>query len=203
MILCLRRRKTSRPLTSPLQLETARLKLRSLEDRDRADFAAMNADLAVMRYFAAPLTREESDEAVDRYTRQLERDGFSFLATESREDGEFLGILGMQVMRVAVPNLPQPAIEVGWRLKCTAQGKGFATEGARALVDHAFQTLDLPEIVAITVPDNTGSRHVMEKLGMVHRAELMFEHPLVPAGHRYRQHVLYSLKNPKEVSCSV
>ena len=52
-------------------LETPRLHLRSWGEDDRAPFAAMNADAQVMRFFAAPLTRAESDKALDRYNAQL------------------------------------------------------------------------------------------------------------------------------------
>ena len=61
---------------------------------------------------------------------------------------------------------------------------------------HAFATLNLPEIVSVTVPTNTASRRVMQKLGMAHPPVLTFNHPRVPAIHPYRRHVLYSLHNP-------
>ena len=70
-----------------------------------------------------------------------------------------------------------------------------APEGARAVIDHAFNTVGLREVVAITIPINAPSRHVMEKLGMTHRPELSFDHPSIPAGHPFQQHVLYSLTN--------
>lgn len=159
----------------------------------------MNADPGVMRFFAATKTRAESDEDIDRYLAQFERDGFTMFAAELREDGAFAGVTGLQVMRDPIPNLPQPAVEIGWRLTQDCQGKGLATEGARALVDLAFNQLHLTELVAITVPANTGSRRVMEKLGMTHRPELTFDHPRVPAGHPNKQHVLYSLPNPASV----
>jgi RimJ/RimL family protein N-acetyltransferase len=99
-------------------------------------------------------------------------------------------------MRDAVRNFPQPGVEIGWRLARTAQGKGFATEGARAVVDLAFNQLGLSEVVAITALPNQPSRRVMEKLGMTHGPEVDFDHPRVPAGHLYERHTLYSLRNP-------
>ena len=85
----------------------------------------------------------------------------------------------------------------------SAQGKGFATEGARTIVDFAFNQLALNEVVAITALPNRASRHVMEKLGMTHRPELDFDHPRVPADHQYQRHTLYNLRNPrsKEAPC--
>ena len=183
-------------MTTTLQLATPRLLLRPFEDRDRAPFGAMNANPVVMRYFPNLMTRKESDEAdeaIDRYNLQLARDGFTMFALEDRTTAELVGILGAQTMRFEVPNLPQPAVELGWRLAAHAHGQGYATEGARALIDLARQ-LRLPSVVAITTPDNLASQNVMRKLNMLARPELTFDHPLIAPDHPRRQHVLYSLE---------
>ncbi|GAC1416106.1 MAG: GNAT family N-acetyltransferase [Acidobacteriaceae bacterium] len=182
-------------MPTSLQLETPRLILRAWREADRAPFAAMNADPAVMTYFPALMSPAESDEAILRYQRAMENTGFGFLAAEHRATGVFLGIIGAQTMRDVVPNLPQPAVEIGWRLALYAQGQGFATEGARAVVDFCFRTLKLPELVAVTALGNRASRHVMEKLGMTHRPDLDFDHPRVPPGHPHLRHTLYQLMN--------
>jgi RimJ/RimL family protein N-acetyltransferase len=150
-----------------------------------------------MRYFEAALTPQETDQAIARYNAQLARDGFTMFAAEDRETHILAGVLGMQTMHIAVPNLAQPAVEIGWRLARAAQGKGLATEGARAVIHHAFHTVGLRELVAITAPANIASRRVMEKLGMTHRPELTFNHPSVPPGHPLQPHVLYSLLHPR------
>ena len=183
-------------MPTPHQLATPRLLPRPFTPADHAPFAAMNADPLVMQYFASTYTRAESEAAIARYAHQLTRDGFSFLVAEHRATSAFVGILGLQTMHTLVPNLTQPAIEIGWRLDRPFHNQGLATEGARALVQHAFIQLQLPELVAITATGNIPSRHVMEKLGMHHRPELIFDHPNVPAGHPHQQHVLYSLANP-------
>ena len=166
-----------------------------MEERDRAAFRAMNADAEVMRYFVAPLSHAESDEVMVRYRENLLREGFGFLAAEETATGAFAGIIGMQTMSFAIEGVSQPVVEIGWRLTLAAQGRGLATEGAQALVDHAFDTLRLPRLVAITLPINTASRRVMQKLGMVYRPELTFLNPRVPEHHPYQKHVLYSLEN--------
>ncbi len=183
-------------MTQPLQLETSRLLLRRWQEADRAPFAQMNADPVVMKYFEVPLTRQQSDEAMDRYLASFEREGFSFFAATLRDTGALIGMIGLQTMRDVVPNLPQPAVEIGWRLTQASQGQGLATEGAFAILDVAFNKLCLAEVVAITALPNQPSRRVMEKLGMTHRPELDFDHPRVPAGHQYQRHTLYSLRNP-------
>ncbi len=184
-------------MTSTLfQLETARLLIHPWQDEDRASFAALCANPEVMRYFPAPLSQQQSDEAIDRYIAFFERDGFCMMPAHLRNSEDFIGILGIQTMRDLVDGLEQPAVEIGWRLLPEAQGKGLATEGAQALLDHGFHTLYLPQIVAITAVQNAPSRRVMEKLGMTYRPELDFDHPRVPDGHPHRRHVLYSLRNP-------
>ena len=189
-------------MTKPLQLETPRLLLRRWQESDREPFAQMNADPVVMHYFAAPMTREQSDEAIDRYLAAFDRDGFSLFAATLDDTGEFIGTIGLQTMRDAVPNLPQPAVEIGWRLTQSSQGKGLATEGARAIVNFAFKEIGLHEVVAVTALSNKPSRRVMEKLGMTHRPELEFNHPRVPADHPHVRHALYSLRNPATLDAS-
>ncbi|MDE3110474.1 MAG: GNAT family N-acetyltransferase, partial [Acidobacteriota bacterium] len=112
------------------------------------------------------------------------------------DTGEFIGFIGLDRMDFVIPGVPQPAVEIGWRLARAHWGKGLATEGARAVVQFGFGTLHLEEIVAITVPANIRSRRVMEKIGMTHVPALDFDHPRIPAGHPLRRHVLYVLKNP-------
>jgi RimJ/RimL family protein N-acetyltransferase len=60
-----------------------------------------------------------------------------------------------------------PDIEVGYRLVPQAWGQGFATEGARALVDYGFDDLDLDRIIGVTHPGNRASQRVLMKAGMV------------------------------------
>ena len=84
-------------------------------------------------------------------------------------------------------------MEIGWRLGADHWGHGYATEGARAALAFAFEVLGLEEIVSFTVPANARSRRVMERIGMTHAPADDFDHPLVPAGHPLRRHVLYRI----------
>jgi RimJ/RimL family protein N-acetyltransferase len=86
-----------------------------------------------------------------------------------------------------------PAVEIGWRLSAEYWGRGLATEGANAVVQHAFKELGLENLVSFTVPENLRSRRVMEKLGMTHNSADDFDHPSMPGGHPLRRHVLYRL----------
>jgi RimJ/RimL family protein N-acetyltransferase len=56
--------------------------------------------------------------------------------------------------------------EIGWRLRRAAWGKGYATEGAVAVRDQAFETLGITSLVSLIQPGNAASARVAEKLGM-------------------------------------
>ena len=154
----------------------------------------MNADPAVREFFPSLLTREQSDAEVRRFQEGYERDGFCLFAAELVANGAFGGFIGMQTMNFEIPGVPQPAVEVGWRLRKEYWGKGLATEGARAVVRFAFETAELKELVAITVAANVRSRRVMEKIGMRRTAQLDFDHPRIAWGHPLRRHVVYVIE---------
>jgi RimJ/RimL family protein N-acetyltransferase len=86
-----------------------------------------------------------------------------------------------------------PAVEIGWRLAFDAWGRGFATEGARAVAENAIRSLGIEDLVSFTVPANLRSRRVMEKIGMTRDEDGDFDHPKIPEGHPLRRHVLYRL----------
>jgi ribosomal-protein-alanine N-acetyltransferase len=90
-------------------------------------------------------------------------------------------------------------VEIGWRLAAEYWGRGYATEGARAVLTFGFQTLALGEIVSFTVPGNVRSRQVMERIGMVHDSADDFDHPALPEEHRLRRHVLYRIARPAPI----
>ena len=175
-------------------ITTERLILRPWRSEDFLPYAEMNADPEVREFFPSVLTREQSDAEIRRFQAGYERDGFCMFAAELAATGQFTGFIGLQTMNFVVPSVAQPAVEIGWRLSRSHWGKGLATEGARGVIRYAMETLELLEVVAITVPANLRSRRVMEKIGMKHLEGLNFDHPRVPEGHPLRAHLLYVLK---------
>ena len=177
-----------------LEISTARLRLRRWRPADREPFAALNADPRVMEFMAARLTREESDRLFDRIEAHFRDHGFGLWAVEVPGVAPFAGFVGLSVPRFQAPFTP--CVEVGWRLAAGHWGRGYATEGARAAVGFGFGPLGLKEIVSFTVPANVRSIRVMERLGMTHDPADDFDHPLLPAGHPLRRHVLRRLAVP-------
>jgi RimJ/RimL family protein N-acetyltransferase len=146
-----------------------------------------------MRYFPDVLSKEASDQLMDRIAQEGDERGFGAYAVELRESGEFIGFIGLSVPSFEAAFTP--CVEIGWRLAAASWGKGMATEGAEAVVRYAFDELQLAELVSFTTASNLPSRRVMEKLGMKHDAADDFLHPGLPAGHQLAAHVLYRLKS--------
>ncbi len=169
-------------------IETGRLLLRQWVEEDREPFAALNADPIVMEHFPAILSRAESDAFMDRQAATIERQSWGLWALEVRETGEFIGFTGLLVPVFDADFVP--CVEIGWRLAAASWGKGYATEAATAVLDHAFDVVGLDDVVSFTYVGNDRSRRVMDKIGLTERRE--FDHPNLP-GDRIQRHVLYGL----------
>lgn len=180
-------------MTTPVTLRTERLTLRPWRDSDRAPFAALNADPAVMEHFPAPLSREESDTLADRISASLAAKGWGLWAVET-PDQDFVGFVGLSEPSFEAPFTP--CVEVGWRLARAAWRKGYATEAARAAVDFGFTQLGLAEIVSFTTVSNGPSQRVMQRLGMTHDPAEDFTHPNIAHEDPMSRCVLYRLAAP-------
>ena len=174
------------------ELRTARLLLRGWREEDLEPFGALNADPEVREHFpGGAQSRAESDATVARFLERWRDDGHAPWAVERREDGQFIGFIGLATMRFEAHFTP--AVEVGWRLARWAWGHGYATEGGQASLRWGFEDLDLAEIVSFTSTTNVRSQAVMERLGMRRDPADDFDHPLIAEGSRLRRHVLYRL----------
>ncbi len=166
-----------------------RVLLRQWREEDRELNAAINADPEVRRYLGGPLSREESDRAVDWASGLIAERGWGLWAVEVVGGPSFIGVTGLNQTDV-VPG----AVEVSWRLGRQHWGQGYATEAAQEAVRFGFEQLGLDEIVSMTVPANSRSRHVMERLGMTHDPIDDFDRPGEPP--ELTRHVLYRLRRP-------
>jgi RimJ/RimL family protein N-acetyltransferase len=176
----------------PRELRTDRLRLRRWVPADGVPFAALNADPRVMEYLPGALSREDSDMFIARIDGHFDRHGFGLWAVEIPDVAPFAGFIGL-----SIPGFDAhftPCVEIGWRLAAEHWGRGYAIEGARAVLSFGFETLKLGEIVSMTVPDNLRSRGVMERIGMVRDPADDFDHPVLAEGHELRRHVLYRIR---------
>jgi RimJ/RimL family protein N-acetyltransferase len=147
-------------------LETERLVLRRFTDADLDLLVDLDSDPEVMRYITGgrPTSPEElRDEVLPAFLRYYERfPSYGFWAAVEKASGQFLGWFHLRPPEGASPDEP----ELGYRLRRSAWGKGYATEGARALVRMAFTELGARRVYAETMAVNRGSRRVMEKAGL-------------------------------------
>ena len=172
------------------EFNTERLAFRVWQDHHCAPFAAMNCDPEVMRFFPALLSAEQSNAGIDRWRQQFEELGWSNWAVEKLDTGEFLGFIGLSVPRRQFPF--SPCIAIGWRLKRSAWGHGYATEGANGSLRVGFEQLGLPEVVSFTAFTNLRSIAVMQRIGMTN-TYLNFEHTGLEEGDPLRPHCLYKI----------
>lgn len=142
--------------------DTARLRLRPRRIGDLEASIAINSDPEVMRYLGAvwPPDRQHA-----HLSAQIEADFGEGLGYWSLfEHGAPDQMLGW-VLLTPLPDTPD--IQIGYRLRRDAWGRGLASEAGARIVDHAFKTVGLPALAATVHPENAGSRRVLSKLGLV------------------------------------
>jgi RimJ/RimL family protein N-acetyltransferase len=176
----------------PTTLRGPRVTLRPWTDDDLAPFAAMNADPEVMRWFKAPLTREESDAMASRIRQRIDAEGFGLWALQTPEL-RFAGFVGLfPALAFELPfegYAGTTPLEIGWRLARAAWGRGDATEAAQLALDHARQALRVRRVVSFTTLGNLKSQAVMQRIGLRRVGE--FDHPNLP-DHPLQRHVLFA-----------
>jgi RimJ/RimL family protein N-acetyltransferase len=147
-------------------LETERLLLRSFTETDAENLFELDSDPEVMRFLtggrATPRDVIEK-EVLPRFLEYHQRfAGFGYWAAIEKSTGDFLGWFEFRPPEKAAPR----EAELGYRLRRSVWGKGYATEGSRALVRKGFTEFEVERVVAFTMAVNMASRRVLEKLGM-------------------------------------
>ena len=90
-----------------------------------------------------------------------------------------------------------PAVDIGWRLKKSAWGKGYATEGAQKCLAYGFQHIGLDEIISTCTVDNTKSEKVMKKIGM--KKIGVFRHPNLSDFPKHEECLAYRIQKTEWV----
>jgi RimJ/RimL family protein N-acetyltransferase len=156
------------PLPTPT-LHTARLQLRPFTPADADVMFALHSNPHVLRYWDAPPWKERT--RAERFIAvcgQLEQEGTGArVAIERAADAAFIGWCGLVNW-----NPDYRSARMGYCLGDAAWGQGFATEAAGALLQWAFDALDLNRVQAETDTRNTASSRVLEKLGFVREGTL-------------------------------
>jgi RimJ/RimL family protein N-acetyltransferase len=147
-------------------LETERLVLRRFTAADADLLFDLDSDPEVMRFLngGTPTPRNVIEtEILPRFLADYERfPGYGFWAAIEKATGEFLGWFSLRPPEGGRPG----EVDLGYRLRRAAWGRGYATEGSRALIRKGFTELGARRVVATTFEANVASRRVMEKAGM-------------------------------------
>lgn len=159
-------------------IETDRLRLRELTPADEDALAAMFADPEVMTWIGSGGVRPRADarKVLERELAGYAERGYGEWALTRRDDDEMIGLCGL----IDWPDVDgRPETEVAYLLRRDAWGRGYATEAATAIRDHARSVLGRERLICLIYPANVASARVARKLGMAHEKDVeMFGHTL-------------------------
>ncbi|HVN00790.1 MAG TPA: GNAT family N-acetyltransferase [Caulobacteraceae bacterium] len=140
-------------------IETERLILRPLEPPDFEPWAAFMTDEEATRYIGGVQSRSQAWRGFMSVAGAWAMDGFAMFSVIEKSSGRWVGRLG--------PWMPAewPGTEVGWGVIRDCWGRGYATEGAAAAIDWAFDQLGWTEVIHCIDPMNAASQRVARRLG--------------------------------------
>tara|TARA_B110000285_G_scaffold68988_1_gene79324 strand:- start:416 stop:874 length:459 start_codon:yes stop_codon:yes gene_type:complete len=147
----------------------------------------MCKDALVMEHFPKPLSKEETLALISRLDHHFKKHGYCYFAIDLIETGAFIGFTGFA--NQTWDSDFTPCVDIGWRLKRSAWGKGYATESAAACLKVAYSMFGLKEVLAFTTDTNKASQGVMTKIGMQY--ENTFQHPAIINDPRFKHCVVY------------
>ncbi len=164
-------------------LETQRLRLRELSDGDLDFVAAMLGDAEVMRFYPKVLDRAESLEWIERQVRRYADHGHGLWLVEERATGTPVGQVGLLLQEVEGDWEP----EIGYLVHRPFWRRGYASEAALSVREHAFRVRGEPRVVSLIRPENAPSQGVARRLGMAPEREVQF---------RGFKHLLFAVRAP-------
>ena len=153
----------------PIELDTARLRLRPLAPADREALHALWTEPAVRRYLwdDRVIDLATVDGVIERSAASFAAEGFGLFALREPERAALLGAVGIFRLR------PEGEPELIYSLATACFGRGLATEASRAVITDAFERLGFARVLARTDPPNRASLEVMKRLGMRYVGEAL------------------------------
>jgi RimJ/RimL family protein N-acetyltransferase len=145
--------------TADIRIETARLVLRLPQIEDFERYAELQAHEQATRYIGGQMERHAAWRRFLQMPGAWAVQGFAMFSVIEKDSGRWIGRLG--------PWRPEgwPGPEIGWALAREFWGRGYATEGARAATDWAFDHLGWDRVIHSIHPDNVASQAVARRLG--------------------------------------
>ncbi len=146
-----------------MELHTHRLKIREFNHADYDALFAIDSDPRVCLYESKPLTAEQVRYRLDgalEWAQESPRSIYKMAVTIPPVDR----VVGRLTLKITQNSHHE--WEIGWTLHPDVWSKGYASEGAQAILDYAFKELKAHRVVAFCHADHTASMRVMERLGM-------------------------------------
>jgi len=142
-------------------LTTERLVLRPVTLRDHPALLAhwTTPDVRLFLFDGGIMSEEEVTEAIEDSVRDFAASGYGLWLIQEQGQADLIGTAGLRPLEGL-------GLEIFYSMAPGSWGKGFATEAARAVVEHALGRLGLPEVLAEVDEGNTASIRVIERLGM-------------------------------------
>jgi ribosomal-protein-alanine N-acetyltransferase len=150
------------------EIETTRLRLRVFNLADLDELALIFSDPEVMKYIGTegkPMSRDETEKALDVFVSDWEKYGFSRWAVCLKESGRLIGCCGLKLL--------EGTPEVIYVLARDYWGRGYGSEAAKTSLRYGFECLGLDQIVAVTRHENVRSQRVMSRIGMRYEKEIL------------------------------
>lgn len=145
----------------PPILNSKRMKLRPPSETDQENIYRLGSSVAVMKHINGGIPQNRAEAKLDLQKRlKTASMPLGYWIAETIDTGEFIGWMCLKQLDES------PHIEIGYRFLENFWGKGLATEGSFTILNYAFHTLKIEEVVAVAREENRASTRVMEKVGM-------------------------------------
>lgn len=169
-------------------IETERLRLRRLTLNDRKAVYSVLLNKEIMDAMHLPASEEFADDWLRRQIERYETHGPANWYAERKEDGAFVGIMGLILTEAGGAK----CAELGYLVHPSFQRRSYAYEGAKACMEYAFSTLDADYVTAAVAADNLPSMMLTEKLGLFPIQEQIYKN-----GDQETLYIIYALNRPE------
>ena len=170
-------------MSFPDSFTSARLRFERLLPEHVDEIHRMHQDAEQMALLGGVRTLEQTAAYMERNLAHWDEYGYGIWLLRDVATDEAIGRTLLRHLDIDGVD----EVETGYGFFPAYWGRGLATEATLACIDYGWRVLDLPSIVAITLPVNARSRRVMEKTGMTYEREIVREGAT---------HVLYRVAAP-------
>lgn len=151
-------------------LETERLILREFDVSDAQFFYELNSNPKVIQFTGDSSFKniEEAEMFLEKYP-DYKRNGYGRWAVIEKSSGDFLGWCGLKFHEDSAET------DLGFRFFENYWNQGFATESAKACLNHGFRKLNIKSVIGRAMKENLASIHVLQKIGMYYERDFDFD----------------------------